>query len=66
MMYGSRRLTAGVQTRCQVAAGNMKESLRGGGDWSVDLTYRINVLIKEKMTRSEEWPTSGRNRGWVQ
>ena len=30
VMYGLWKLTAGVQSRCQVAAENMKESLRGG------------------------------------
>ena len=34
-------------------------SERRGGNWSADLTHRINVLIKEQKTRSEEWPTSG-------
>lgn len=29
VMYGLWKLTAGVQSRCQVAAGNMKESQRG-------------------------------------
>ena len=62
VMYGLWKLTAGVQSRCQVAAGNMKESRRGGGDWSANLTYRINVLIKEQTRRSEEWLTSQRHK----
>lgn len=39
---------------------------KGGGDRSADLTYRINVLIKEQMARSEEWQTLDRKRGQVQ
>ncbi len=62
VMYGLWKLAAGVQSRCQVAAGNMKESLSRGGDWSANLTYRINVLIKEQMTRSEERLTSHRHK----
>ena len=62
VMYGLWKLTAGVQSRCQVAAGNMKESPRGGRDWSANLTYRINVLIKEQMTGSEERLTSQRQK----
>lgn len=49
VMYRLWKLTVGVQRKCQVAAGNMKESLRGEGDWSANLTYRINVHIKEQI-----------------
>lgn len=48
-MYGLWKLTAGVQSRCQIAAGNMKATQRGGGDWSANLTYRIDVLTKEQI-----------------
>lgn len=32
-----------------MAAENMKASQRGGGDWSANLTYRIDVLTKEQI-----------------
>lgn len=47
----------------KVAVGDMKELSRWGwvvgGGGVVDVTYRINVLIKEQMTGSEERLTSG-------
>lgn len=50
VMYRLWKLTAGGQSRCQVAAGNLKESRRGAGGLvsKPDLLYRINVLIKEQ------------------
>lgn len=50
-MYGLWELTAGGQSRCQVAAGNLKESRRvaGGLVSKPDLLYKINVLIKEQI-----------------
>lgn len=67
MMYGLNKLTAGVLRRCEFAAGNMKAlASKGGGNWSVDVTYRFSVLIKEQITRSEERLTSGSNRRRVQ
>lgn len=51
VMYSLWKLTAGGQSRCQVAAGSLKESRRGAGGQvsQPDLLYRITVLIKEEI-----------------
>lgn len=51
VMYRLWKLTAGGQSRCQIAAGNLKESRReaGGLVSKPDLLYGINVLVKEQI-----------------
>lgn len=50
-MYSLWKLTAGGQSRCQDAAGNLKEPRRGAGGQvsQPDLLYTITVLIKEQI-----------------